>query len=111
MDEEWQPDAIIDLKISEVKKDLYEYVEKNPEKIDSNIPIFFGHVIGILEKSFPHMSDAAHDRFIDDITVKVLMGSSHATDVDYIEKLFRHAIRTRRRPNGRTLFDIILGIR
>ncbi|MBP1929544.1 hypothetical protein J2741_002091 [Methanolinea mesophila] len=111
MDEEWQPDAIIDLKIGEVKKDLYEYVEKNPDKIDSNIPIFFGHVVAILEKSFPHMSDAAHDRFIDDITVKVLLGSPHATDVDYIEKLFRHAIRTRRRPTGRALFDIILGIK
>jgi hypothetical protein len=111
MDEEWQPDAIIDLKISEVKKDLYEYVEKNSEKIDSNIPIFFGHVVAILEKSFPHITDTAYDRVIDDITVKVLMESSHATDVDYIEKLFRHAIRTRRRPTGRALFDIILGIK
>jgi hypothetical protein len=111
MEGAWQPDAIIDQKIGEVKKDLFEYVEKNSEKIDSNIPIFFGHVIDILEKNFPDLPDTVHDRFIDDATVKVLEVSKRSTDVEFIEKLFKHAVRNKRRPGGRVIFDIVLGFK
>jgi hypothetical protein len=111
MEGAWQPDAIIDRKIGEVKKDLFEYIEKNSDRIDSNIPIFFGHVIDILEKNFPDLPDAVHDRFIDDATVKVLEISKHSSDVEYIEKLFKHAVRNKRRPGGRVIFDIVLGIK
>lgn len=111
MDDEWQPDAIVEIKIGQVKKDLFEYIEKNSERIDTNIPVFYGHVISILENSFPSISDTAHDQFIDDITIKVLETSKRSKDVDYIEKLFAHAIRTRRSQAGKVIFDIILGIK
>jgi len=111
MDDEWQPDAIVDIKISQIRKDLFDYIEKNSEKIDSNIPVFYGHVISILENSFPNISDSAHDQFIDDVTIKVLETSKKSKDVDYIEKLFAHAIRTRRSQAGKVIFDIILGIK
>lgn len=111
MEEEWQPDAIMDIKIGQVGKELMEYVEKNSEKIDSNIPVFFGYVEGKLESSFPDLGDAAHDRFIDEITVKVLEQSKRSTDVEFIEKLFKYAVRTRRRHTGRVVFDIIYGIK
>lgn len=111
MDEEWQPDAIMDIKIGQVRKELMEYTEKNSEKIDANIPVFFGYVEGKLESSFPDLGDAAHDRFIDEITVKVLEQSRQSGDVEYIEKLFKYASRTRRKHTGRVIFDIIYGIK
>ncbi len=111
MDEEWQPDAIMDIKIGQVRKELVEYVEKNSEKIDANIPVFFGYVEGKLESSFPDLGDAAHDRFIDEITVKVLEQSKRSGDMEFIEKLFKYAVRTRRRQTGRVVFDIIYGIK
>ncbi|MDD1719334.1 MAG: hypothetical protein LUQ25_04680 [Methanoregulaceae archaeon] len=111
MEEEWQPDAIVELKISQIKKDLFEYIEKNSERIDSNIPVFYGHVLSILENSFPQISDSLHDQFIDDVSVKVLETSKKSKDVEYIEKLFAHAIRTRRSKAGKVIFDIILGIK
>ncbi len=111
MDEEWQPDAIMDIKIGQVRKELIEYTEKNSEKIDENIPVFFGYVEGILERSFPDLGDAAHDRLIDEITVRVLEKSKRSSDVEFIEKLFKYAVRTRRRHTGRIIFDIIYGIK
>jgi hypothetical protein len=111
MEEEWQPDAIMDIKIGQVRKELAEYAEKNSEKIDANIPVFFGYVEGKLESSFPDLGDAAHDRIIDEITVKVLEQSKRSADVEFIEKLFKYAVRTRRKHTGRVVFDIIYGIK
>ncbi len=111
MAEEWTPDALIDQKLGQTKKEMMEYIEKNSENIDSNIPIFYGHVISILEKNFPHLPDQAYDRFIDDLTIKVLEESKRSTDVDYIERLFRHASRVKRKQTGRAIFDIVLGFK
>ena len=53
MDEECQPDAIVRVKLNQMKKDFFDYIEKNSEKIDSNVPVFYGHVVTTLEKSLP----------------------------------------------------------
>jgi hypothetical protein len=111
MVEEWQPEFIIETKVDLVKQDLMAYIEKNSEKIDSNIPIFFGHVLSIIDNSLPDIDDKIYDRLIDDITVKVLEESSRSNEVDYIEKLFSHAYRLKRRPGGKMIFDIILGLK
>ena len=111
MDEEWQPDAVQDIRIAQVRKELSEYVESNSEKIDSNLPVFYGHVMSIIENSFPGISDTAHDRIIDDITMKVLEVSRRGGDIEYVEKLFTYATRMRRRHTGHMIFDIILGFK
>ncbi|MCU0632910.1 MAG: hypothetical protein MUC66_08045 [Methanolinea sp.] len=111
MPEEWIPDALIEQKMGQTKREMMEYIEKNSEKIDSNLPIFFGHVVSIIEKNFPDIPDQAYDRFIDDVTVKVLEDSKRSTDIEYIEKLFRHATRVKRKYTGRAIFDIVLGIK
>ncbi|MCQ8894682.1 MAG: hypothetical protein NQU46_08675 [Methanolinea sp.] len=111
MPEEWIPDALIEQKMSQTKREMMEYIEKNSEKIDSNIPIFFGHVVSILENNFPGITDQVHDRFIDDVTVKVLEESKRSTDIDYIERLFRHATRVKKKYTGRAIFDIVLGLK
>jgi hypothetical protein len=108
---EWQPDAVLALKLDKTRQESFEYIEKNSEKIDTNLPVFFGHIIAILENQYPTIGDTAYDRFIDEITVKVLETSNRAKDIEYIERLFNHAVRVKRRQSGRIIFDIILGIK
>ncbi|MEM2124215.1 MAG: hypothetical protein QXL43_02630 [Methanolinea sp.] len=111
MPAEWVPDALVEQKLAQAKREMMEYIEKNSEKIDSNLPVFFGHVVSMLENNFPDIPDQVYDRFIDDVTVKVLEESKRSTDVEYIEKLFRNATRVKRKYTGRALFDIVLGLK
>jgi hypothetical protein len=111
MDVEWQPDAIIRVKLNQLKKDFFDYIPKNLDKIESNIPVFYGHVIATLEKSLPEVPDDLHDRFIDSITVQVLEVSKKSNDVAFIEKLFDYSLRNKKKKTGRGLYDIVLGLK
>jgi hypothetical protein len=111
MVEEWQPDAIIRLKLDQIKHDFFDYIDKNIDKIDENIPVFYGHVIATLEKNLPEISDELHDQFIDNITVRVLNTSKRSDDLIFIEKLFDYAERNKHNKKGRAIYDIMLGIR
>jgi hypothetical protein len=111
MDQEWQPDAIVRIKLDQIKRDFFDYIEKNIDKIDANIPVFFGHVIATLEKTLPDINDDLHDKFIDTITARVLDLSKRSAEVPFVEKLFDHAIRNKRKRKGRTIYDIMLGLK
>jgi len=111
MDEEWQPEAIVKVKLEQLKKDFFDYIEKNSDKIDSNIPVFFGHIIAALEKALPDVSDDLYDRFIDSITIRVLDASKMSDDLLYVENLFDHAERNKRKKTGNALYDIVLGMK
>jgi len=111
MIEEWQPDAIIRLKLDQIKHDFFDYIDKNIDKIDANIPVFYGHVIATLEKNLPEISDDLHDQFIDHITVRVLNTSKRSDDLAFIEKLFDYAERNKHNKKGRALYDIMLGMK
>jgi len=111
MDKEWQPDAIVRIKLDQIKKDFLDYIEKNIDKIDANIPVFYGNLITTLEKSLPDINDDLYDKFIDTITVRVLDFSKRSTDIPFVEKLFDHAIRIKRKKKGRTVYDIMLGLK
>ena len=111
MVDEWQPDAIIRLKLDQIKHDFFDYIDKNIDKIDENIPVFYGHVIATLEKNTPEISDELHDQFIDNITIRVLNTSKRSDDLAFIEKLFDYAERNKHNKKGRALYDIMLGIK
>jgi hypothetical protein len=111
MVEEWQPDAIIRLKLDQIKHDFFDYIDKNIDKIDANIPVFYGHVIATLEKNTPEISDDLHDQFIDNITIRVLNTSKRSDDLAFIEKLFDYAERNKRNKKGKAIYDIMLGIK
>ncbi len=111
MVEEWQPDAIIRLKLDQIKHDFFDYIDKNIDKIDENIPVFYGHVIATLEKNLPDISDDLHDQFIDNITIRVLNTSKRSDDLAFIEKLFDYAERNKHTKKGKAIYDIMLGIR
>jgi hypothetical protein len=95
MVDEWQPDAIIRLKLDQIKHDFFDYIDKNIDKIDANIPVFYGHVIATLEKNTPEISDELHDQFIDNITIRVLNTSKRSDDLAFIEKLFDYTERNK----------------
>jgi hypothetical protein len=111
MVEEWQPDAIIRLKLDQIKHDFFDYIDKNIDKIDANIPVFYGHVIATLEKNLPEISDELHDQFIDNITIRVMNTSKRSDDLAFIEKLFDYAERNKHTKKGRALYDIMLGMK
>ncbi len=111
MVQEWQPDAIVRIKLDQIKRDFFDYIEKNIDKIDSNVPVFFGHITATLEKTLPDINDDLYDRFIDTITARVLDVSKRSTDVSFVEKLFEYAIRNKRKRKGRTVYDILLGLK
>ncbi|MDO8871836.1 MAG: hypothetical protein Q7V05_03775 [Methanoregula sp.] len=111
MVQEWQPDAIVRIKLDQIKKDFFDYIKKNIDKIDSNVPVFFGHITATLEKTLPDINDDLYDKFIDTITARVLDASKRSTEVSFVEKLFEHAIRNKRKRKGRTIYDILLGLK
>ena len=111
MDVEWQPDAIIRVKLDQLKKEFFEYIEKNIGKIEASVPVFYGHVIATLEKILPDISDDLHDRFIDSITIKVLDTGSKSSDPVFVEKLFDYALRNKRKKSGKALYDITVGMK
>lgn len=111
MGEEWQPDAILKAKTNQLKREFFDYIDKNIDKIDANVPVFFGHVIASLDNSLPEISEDAHDQFIDAVTVKVLETSKKSNDIPFVEKLFDYAMRNKRGKKGKAIFDIMLGLR
>ena len=104
MEEEWQPDAIVRVKLNQIKKDFFDYIEKNSDKIDANIPVFFGYVVTTLEKALPVVNDELYDRFIDGITLHVLDASKNSEDLLFVEKLFDYAERNKRRKTGKAFY-------
>ncbi len=111
MEEAWQPEAVQNRKLEQLKASMYDYIEKNIEKIDSNLPVFFGHVTATLEKSFPALDDRAHDEFIDAVTFKFLDTTHQPPTPEFLDKVLWHAIGNKRRRKGRATLDIIAGLK
>jgi len=111
MAEEWRPDAVLKAKTSQIKLEFFDYIEKNIDRIDANIPVFFGQVAATLDSSLPGIPDDMHDQFINSVTMKVLESSKKSGDIAAVEKLFDYAIRNMRGRKGRAVYDIILGLR
>ncbi|MGA9622804.1 MAG: hypothetical protein WBQ58_12130, partial [Methanoregula sp.] len=111
MVDEWQPEAVIRLRLERLKKEFVEYISVNREKIDSNIPVFFGQVIASLDKSLPDLSEELFDQFIDAMAFAVLESSNRSDDIPFVEKLFDYALRNKRGNRNRAVYDILLGMK
>ncbi|MGA2104646.1 hypothetical protein [Methanoregula sp.] len=111
MVDEWQPEAVIRLRLERLKKEFIDYVTVNSEKIDGNIPVFFGQVIASLDKSLPGLSEELFDQFIDAMAFAVLEASKRSDDIPFVEKLFDYALRNKRGNRNRAVYDILLGMK
>jgi hypothetical protein len=104
-------DAITYEKLNLLKKDFIGYIERNSEKVDSNLPVFYGHVISALENSFPDISDESHDEFIDNVTFNVLDASLNGSDFEYIKKVIQNALRFKKEKDAETGINIVVGLK
>jgi hypothetical protein len=104
-------DAIAYNKLNLLKKDFFGYIERNTEKVDANLPVFYGHVISTLENSFPDIPDESYDEFIDFITFEVLDASRNSGDFEYIRKVIQNAIRFKKKKDAETGVKIVVGLK
>ncbi|MFA6363173.1 hypothetical protein [Methanoregula sp.] len=111
MGNEWLPEAVVRLRLERRKKEFIDYIGVNSEKIDANIPVFFGQVISSLEKTLPGLGDEFIDPFIDAMAFAVLAASKRSDDIPFIQKLFDHAMRSKRGNRSRAVYDILIGMK
>ena len=104
-------DAIVYDKLNLLQKDFFGYIVRNTEKVDANLPVFYGHVISALENSFPDISDDTHDEFIDHITFDVLNASRSSKDFASINKVIQNAVRFKKRKDAETGINIVVGLK
>jgi hypothetical protein len=109
MPDERPIDAPIEEKLELLKKDFYEYIGKNSEKVDANLPVFYGYVISSLDPFLKEISETAYDDFIDAITFKLLDESKNTQDTDFVDKVCENALRSKRRGSLRTGVDVAAG--
>jgi hypothetical protein len=111
MGDEWQPEAVVRQKLDLLKKEFIEYIGANSEKIDANLPVFFGQVIASLDKALPGISATLYNQFIDAIAFAVLDASKRSDEIPFVEKLFNYALRNKRGNRGHAVYDILLGMK
>ncbi|MFZ1896806.1 hypothetical protein [Methanoregula sp.] len=111
MADDWQPEAVVRLRLEHLKKEFIDYIKVNSEKIDDNVPVFFGQVIASLDKTLPGINEDSFDQFIDAMAFGVLEASKRSDDIPFVEKLFDYAMRNKRGKRDRTVYDILLGMK
>ena len=104
-------DAIVYDKLNLLKKDFVGYIGHNSEKVDANLPVFYGHVVSALENSFPDILDESYDEFIDLITFEVLNASRNSSDFGYISRVIQNALRYKKRKDAETGINIVVGLK
>ncbi len=102
-------DAIRYEKIDSLRQDLYLYIDKNTDKIDVNLPVFFAHIVSALDNGFPDIDYAVYDEFIDSIAYRVMTKSSQGGSTQYIERIIKTTIRSKR-SSGKASLRILGGL-
>ncbi|MDD1698294.1 MAG: hypothetical protein LUQ36_08020 [Methanoregula sp.] len=104
-------DAIVYEKLNLLKNDFFGYIRSNSEKVDSNLPVFYGHVVSALENSFPDIPDETYDEFIDHITFEVLDASKNSGDFEFVRKIIHNALRFKKKKDAETGVNIVVGLK
>lgn len=104
-------DAIRYEKVDSLKIDLFAYIDNSPEKIASNLPVFFGHVMSALDNAFPDIDNNTYDEFIDAMAYRLMMSSKEADNIEFVENIIKNALRCKRKKSGRSTLKILSGIK
>jgi hypothetical protein len=110
MDESGEYGAVISGRIEAVRREYFQYITENIDKIDSNLSVFYAQIFSAIESRFPDIRSDDHDRFLDDITYQIIRESSKSADPTYTEKAIEQALRFRKRKTGRRTIETFLGI-
>ncbi|KQC03885.1 MAG: hypothetical protein APR53_00460, partial [Methanoculleus sp. SDB] len=97
-------------KIESLKQDFFSYIDQNSGKIDTNLPVFFGHVIAQLERSFPDMDNTTYDEFIDAMAYRIMEASPRSGSIGAIEQIIKNALRFKRNGRAKGTLDILAGL-
>ena len=98
-------------KVDSLKRDLFAYIDSSPDKIASNLPVFFGHVMSALDNAFPDIDNNAYDEFIDSMAYRLMMSSKEANKVEFVENIAKNALRCKKKKSGRSTLRILSGIK
>jgi hypothetical protein len=98
-------------KIESLRQEFFSYIDQNSRKVDANLPVFFGHVIAQLERSFPDMDDATYDEFIDTVAYHIMEASPRSGSIEVIEQIVKNALRFKRNGRAKGALDILAGLK
>ncbi|MDD1661308.1 MAG: hypothetical protein LUQ49_02460 [Methanomicrobiales archaeon] len=110
MPEEKVAGLTLDEKLKKVRTEFHDYIDKNVKEISATLPVFFAHIITMLNDSFPGLKDEAHDEFIDSITYRILSASHQGKDIQFVEKVSANALRAKKGQRAKQGTDIIAGM-
>ena len=110
MPEEKLAGLTLDEKLKKVRNEFLDYIDKNINEISATLPIFFAHIITMLNDSFPGLKDEAHDEFIDSITYRILAASHQGKNIQFVEKVCANALRAKKGQRAKQGTDIIAGM-
>ncbi|MDD4567370.1 hypothetical protein L21_0230 [Methanoculleus chikugoensis] len=111
MEEAWQPEALRNRRLEQLRATMDDYIAKNTGLVEGNLPVFFGHVAATLDKTFPDLDDRTYDDFIDATAFTLLNVTREAPTTEFLEKFLRHAMGNKRRRKGRATLDVIVALR
>jgi hypothetical protein len=111
MDDAWQPEALRNRRLEQLRATMDDYITRNITQVEGNLPVFFGHVATTLDRTFSDLDDRSYDDFIDETTL-TLFGATHETPTpEFLEKVLRHAMGNKRRRKGRATLDVVAALK
>lgn len=111
MEEAWQPEALRNRRLEQLRATMDDYIAKNTEQVEGNLPVFFGHVAATLDKMFPELDDQTYDDFIDATASALINARREAPTPEFLDKVLRHAMGNKRRRKGRAALDVIVALK
>ncbi|ABN57823.1 MULTISPECIES: hypothetical protein [Methanoculleus] len=111
MEDAWQPEALRNRRLEQLRATMDDYIVKNTGQVEGNLPVFFGHVAATLDKTFPELDDRTYDDFIDATVFALLNVTSEAPTPEFLDKVLRHAMGNKRRRKGRATLDVIVALK
>ena len=110
MPEEQLAGLTLDERLRKVRNEFLDYIDKNITEISATLPVFFAHIITMLNDSFPGLKDDAQDEFIDAITYRILSASHQGKNIQFVEKVVANALRAKKGQRAKQGTDIIAGM-
>jgi hypothetical protein len=110
MPEEQLAGLTLEERLGKVRNEFLDYVDKNINEIAATLPVFFAHIIAMLNDSFPTLKDEVHDAFIDSITYRILAASHQGRNLQFVEKVCANAVKAKKGQRAKQGTEIIAGM-
>ncbi|MDD1667233.1 MAG: hypothetical protein LUO96_02070, partial [Methanomicrobiales archaeon] len=99
-----------DERLKKVRAEFLEYIDKNIGEISQTLPVFYAHIVTMLNDSFPGLKEETYDEFIDALTYRIFSAARQGKNLPFVEKVCANALRAKKGPRAKQATDIIAGI-